>query len=261
MLVGVRTVGQREREQLGVDGDAERVEERPAVVARSVARARPVRRSVARVIPPLDAIRSGRADDLAAVVLCRTSGRRRAAASVARQARLEQATSVGAVAFHCDRRERVFDRDILRFGTATIDLLAISVVPDRWAIRRSCHSADRRSRRAAHRGSSVSCPWSGARSARRSPHSGHSPGQSGRHSGAQRQRQHHRVADHLLDVDPLVDHPRQLVGVGGLVGGAVRVGEQLAELDVDLVGRARRGSASTRRRAGRAPCRTRRRPR
>jgi hypothetical protein len=26
---------------------------------------------------------------------------------------------VGAVAFHCARRERVFDRDIRRFGTAT----------------------------------------------------------------------------------------------------------------------------------------------
>jgi hypothetical protein len=38
---------------------------------------------------------------------------------VARHARLEQATSVGAVAFHCARRERVFDRDIRRFGTAT----------------------------------------------------------------------------------------------------------------------------------------------
>ena len=43
---------------------------------------------------------------------------------VARQARFEQATSVGAVAFHCDRRERVFERDIRRFGTATMDLLA-----------------------------------------------------------------------------------------------------------------------------------------
>jgi hypothetical protein len=36
-----------------------------------------------------------------------------------RQARFEHGASTGAVAFHCERRERVFDRDILRFGTAT----------------------------------------------------------------------------------------------------------------------------------------------
>ena len=40
-----------------------------------------------------------------------------------RQARLEHATRVGAVAFHWARRERVFDRDILRFGTATLVVL------------------------------------------------------------------------------------------------------------------------------------------
>ena len=44
---------------------------------------------------------------------------------VALQARFEQVTSVGAVAFHCDRRDRVFERDIRRFGTATMDLLAV----------------------------------------------------------------------------------------------------------------------------------------
>jgi hypothetical protein len=43
----------------------------------------------------------------------------------ARQARFSQATSVGAAAFHCARRERVFDRDIRRLGTATVDLLAV----------------------------------------------------------------------------------------------------------------------------------------
>jgi len=45
---------------------------------------------------------------------------------VARQARFEQATSVGTAAFHCARRERVFDRDIRRLGTATANLLAVS---------------------------------------------------------------------------------------------------------------------------------------
>jgi hypothetical protein len=38
-------------------------------------------------------------------------------------ARLLQATSVGTVVFHCERRERVLLRDIFRFGTATINLL------------------------------------------------------------------------------------------------------------------------------------------
>jgi hypothetical protein len=40
-----------------------------------------------------------------------------------RQARFEHAASVGAVVFHWARRERVFDRDILRFGTATLVVL------------------------------------------------------------------------------------------------------------------------------------------
>jgi len=30
------------------------------------------------------------------------------------------ATNVGAVAFHCERRDRVLLRDIFRFGTATV---------------------------------------------------------------------------------------------------------------------------------------------
>jgi hypothetical protein len=37
----------------------------------------------------------------------------------ARHARFEQATRTGAVAFQFARRERVFERDIFRFGTAT----------------------------------------------------------------------------------------------------------------------------------------------
>jgi hypothetical protein len=36
------------------------------------------------------------------------------------QARFEQVTSVGALVFHCARRERVLLRDIFRFGTATV---------------------------------------------------------------------------------------------------------------------------------------------
>ena len=41
---------------------------------------------------------------------------------VARHARFSHVVSVGAVAFHCDRRERVFERDIRRLGTATINI-------------------------------------------------------------------------------------------------------------------------------------------
>jgi hypothetical protein len=37
----------------------------------------------------------------------------------ARHARFEHSARVGAVAFHWDRRARVFERDIFRFGTAT----------------------------------------------------------------------------------------------------------------------------------------------
>lgn len=40
-----------------------------------------------------------------------------------RQARLEHAARVGADAFHWDRLEWVFDRDILRLGTATLLVL------------------------------------------------------------------------------------------------------------------------------------------
>src|ERR1700749_3027728 len=37
-----------------------------------------------------------------------------------------QLTSVGALVFHCERRERVLLRDILRLGTATSALLSVS---------------------------------------------------------------------------------------------------------------------------------------
>jgi hypothetical protein len=40
-----------------------------------------------------------------------------------RQARFEHAARVGAVVFQWARRERVFDRDILRLGTATLLVL------------------------------------------------------------------------------------------------------------------------------------------
>src|ERR1700722_15614468 len=37
-----------------------------------------------------------------------------------------QLTNVGALVFHCERRERVLLRDILRLGTATSALLSVS---------------------------------------------------------------------------------------------------------------------------------------
>jgi hypothetical protein len=36
-------------------------------------------------------------------------------------ARLGQVTSVAAVVFHCERRDRVLEREVFRFGTATGD--------------------------------------------------------------------------------------------------------------------------------------------
>jgi hypothetical protein len=42
----------------------------------------------------------------------------------ARQAGFSQVTRTGTAAFQFARRERVFDRDIRRLGTATVDLLA-----------------------------------------------------------------------------------------------------------------------------------------
>jgi hypothetical protein len=41
----------------------------------------------------------------------------------ARQALFEHSTRTAAVAFHWERRARVFERDIFRFGTATTGLL------------------------------------------------------------------------------------------------------------------------------------------
>jgi hypothetical protein len=35
------------------------------------------------------------------------------------QARFGQVTRVGALVFHCERRARVFEREVFRFGTAT----------------------------------------------------------------------------------------------------------------------------------------------
>ena len=200
-------MGQRESQQLVVELHTQRSEQGPTI-----------RAGPAGHVPPSARRGSGRADDLAAAVRP-ARGQAMCGGFVARQARFAQATSVGAAAFHCARRERVFDRDIRRFGTATVDLLAVV---------REGHSAGRRSRRAAHRGSSVSCPWSGPRSARFSPHSGHRPGQSSAQRG-QRQLEDDGVAHGLLQVDAVVDDPRQLVLVRGLVRHAVRVGEQLAD--------------------------------
>ncbi len=41
------------------------------------------------------------------------------------QARFGQVTSVGALVFHCARRERVLLREVFLFGTATVLLLTV----------------------------------------------------------------------------------------------------------------------------------------
>ena len=51
----------------------------------------------------------------------------------------------------------------------------------------------------------------------------------------ERQRQPDGVDDRLLEVDGVVNDAAHLVGVGGLVGGAVGIGEQLGEVDLDVV--------------------------
>jgi hypothetical protein len=55
------------------------------------------------------------------------------------------------VAFHCDRRDRVLLRDILRFGTATADYSSVLIGPATSAAGRSLLSL-------AHRESSCSWP-------------------------------------------------------------------------------------------------------
>src|SRR6478752_1870479 len=57
---------------------------------------------------------------------------------IAPHARFGQVTRVGALVFHCERRERVLLRDIFLFGTATIDLLLVT--------RRTRHAAGPSSR-------------------------------------------------------------------------------------------------------------------
>ena len=70
----------------------------------------------------------------------------------------------------------------------------------------------------------------------RDPHCGHSPGQSGAAQRRERQRQPDRVDDRLLEVDGRSSTDvADFVGLGGGLGGAVRVGEQLGEVDLDIV--------------------------
>jgi len=68
---------------------------------------------------------------------CPQAGQARCGGFGSRQARLPHGSSVGAVVFHWERRERVLLRDFLRFGTAT------TTSPDsrsrRQPHRRRCH--------------------------------------------------------------------------------------------------------------------------
>ena len=78
-----------------------------------------------------------------------------------RQARLLHSTRWTALVFHCDRRERVFERDIFRLGTATTSspstfLVVIADAHD-YDSSQASRSVRNRSVSAAHRGSIVSC--------------------------------------------------------------------------------------------------------
>ena len=139
VLVGVGAVGQGAPQQLGVQFDAERGR-----------RGRPGRRLRARWHAAAEAGLRPRGP------ACRRTGRswrtRCAAASARRTPGSGRATSVGALVFHCDRRDRVLLREVFRFGTAT------SVTPSSWVVLR-CARCPRRPARAA--------PPSGGRSVMR----------------------------------------------------------------------------------------------
>jgi hypothetical protein len=64
------------------------------------------------------------------------------------QARFGHGTSVGALVFHCDRRERVLLREVFRFGTA------MSVYS---CVASSCSARSAKDASAAQRGSGSSC--------------------------------------------------------------------------------------------------------
>ena len=130
--------------------------------------------------------------------------------------------------FHCDRRARVLLRDIFRFGTATV-VTPSSSCPVGCLVAANAASA-------AQRGSICSCAWSGRQVVQPLPAA---RAQAGAVRPAQRRRrqgEHHRVTHHRFEVEQIAVDPVDLVRLGRLVRGAVRVGEQLADVDVQLLG-------------------------
>ena len=103
MLVCVRPVREGTRKQLGIDVDAEPIGEDGRVSRRRGAR--PHRRQTASTCLPSYCPQFEQA-------VCGSLGWP--------QARFGQVTSVGALVFQCDRRERVLLREVLRLGTATV---------------------------------------------------------------------------------------------------------------------------------------------
>ncbi|MCO5561366.1 hypothetical protein L7F22_014987 [Adiantum nelumboides] len=157
-----------------------------------------------------------------------------------RQARFEQATRVGAVAFHCDRRARVFDRDIRRLGTAMMTLLGTSndqVCPPGSGLTWSRRSVGGGQALTERRPTRIQCLMPvirreiGPPLAALDAQTGAVLAAQGRH----RELGDDRVAHGLGEVDALVDQARDLVGVGGLLGDRVRVGEQLADPDLHVL--------------------------
>ena len=103
----------------------------------------------------------------------------------------------------------------------------------------------------AQRGSICSwwCPGSAVASG--IPHCGHSPGQSGPHVGANGSASPTASMMGCSRSTVSIDDASDLVGFGGRVGGAVGIGEQLGEVDLDMSGDRRQAARALPRRRGR----------
>ena len=199
VLVGVRAVGQGATQQLGVDRDTERLGE-PGRVSRLR-----TRRHVSRPLSNFE--------DLLAVVLPAVlAGRVRKLELTARAVRA--------------RRQRRCAGLPLRPAGPGITARGLPL-RDGHVGYSSGRFVTRAAASAAQRGSIVSCVCSAGSSSSRWPQSGHSPAQSLPAQRRPGQRKDDHVTHHRFEIDQVVLDPVDLVPLGRLVGGAVRIGEQL----------------------------------
>ena len=170
------------------------------------------------------------------------------------QALFGQAASVGGDVFHCERRARVFARDIRRLGTATV--VRLLMVELGCAARRRSAPAGRPSE------DRFSHAWS--RRARRPMPVRPARAQPGAVLAAQRrvrQLEQDRVAHRRLEVD--LSSTIRLTSSSSVVSSVtrVRVGVELGEVDVDVVGHRPEAARALPDDVARPPCRWRGRPR